>query len=47
MACGSARYLTELISGQQPGISTEGLDLSRYDRKTDALHMPVVVPTSA
>jgi D-amino-acid dehydrogenase len=47
MACGSARYLTELISGQQPGISSEGLDLSRYAQPHDAMHMPVVVPSSA
>jgi D-amino-acid dehydrogenase len=47
MACGSARYLAELLSGQQPGISTEGLDMSRYARPRDSMAMPIVVPTSA
>ncbi|MEJ0034964.1 MAG: D-amino acid dehydrogenase [Gammaproteobacteria bacterium] len=30
MACGAARYLAALIAGQEPGISSEGLDMSRY-----------------
>lgn len=32
MACGAARYLAELITGQQPGISGEGFDMFRYTR---------------
>jgi D-amino-acid dehydrogenase len=32
MACGSGRYLTDLMAGKAPQISTEGLDISRYDR---------------
>jgi hypothetical protein len=36
-----------LLSGQQPGISSEGLDLSRYTPRRIATHMPVVAPTSA
>lgn len=32
MACGSARYLSDLIDGRRPEIDTEGLDISRYDR---------------
>lgn len=32
MACGSGRYLADLMSGQTPRISTEGLDISRYCR---------------
>lgn len=32
MACGSARYLTDLIDGRPPAIDTEGLDISRYQR---------------
>ncbi|MGY1519123.1 D-amino acid dehydrogenase [Luteimonas sp. A482] len=32
MACGSARYLADLIDGHAPAIDTEGLDISRYDR---------------
>ena len=34
MACGAARYLAALISGQQPGISSEGLDMFRYSRRS-------------
>src|SRR5690554_4801717 len=30
MACGSARYLTDIISQQTPQISGEGLDVFRY-----------------
>lgn len=30
MACGSGRYLADLMSARQPGISTEGLDIFRY-----------------
>ena len=32
MACGSARYLTDLVDGRTPAIDPEGLDISRYDR---------------
>ena len=32
MACGSARYLADLVDGRTPAIDTEGLDISRYDR---------------
>lgn len=34
MACGSARVLADMVSGQTPDISTEGLGLDRYDRAT-------------
>lgn len=30
MSCGSAKYLADLMTGEQPQISTEGFDLSRY-----------------
>ena len=30
MSCGSARYLSELMSGQTPGIDGEGLSIARY-----------------
>jgi D-amino-acid dehydrogenase len=30
MACGSGRYLADLMAGQAPAIDTEGLDMSRY-----------------
>ncbi|KZS24082.1 D-amino acid dehydrogenase [Wohlfahrtiimonas chitiniclastica] len=29
-SCGSASYLSDIIAGNQPEISTEGLDISRY-----------------
>ena len=32
MACGSARYLADLVDGRTPAIDPEGLDISRYDR---------------
>lgn len=32
MACGSARYLADLVDGRTPAIDTEGLDISRYER---------------
>ncbi len=32
MACGSARYLADLIDGRTPAIDTEGLDIARYGR---------------
>jgi D-amino-acid dehydrogenase len=30
MACGSAQLLADVISGRQPAIRTEGLDIGRY-----------------
>jgi D-amino-acid dehydrogenase len=30
MACGSAQLLADVISGRQPAIRTEGLDMGRY-----------------
>ena len=39
MACGSGRYLADLIAGRKPQISTEGLDISRYSsRPTAGVH---------
>ena len=32
MACGSGRYLADLVDGRTPAIDSEGLDISRYDR---------------
>lgn len=34
MACGSGRYLADLMSQKQPHISTEGLDIFRYSGNT-------------
>ncbi len=36
MACGSGRYLADLMSGQTPQISTDGLDISRYGQSRAA-----------
>jgi D-amino-acid dehydrogenase len=32
MACGSGRVVADLVTGQRPEISTDGLGLERYDR---------------
>ncbi|WP_045768025.1 D-amino acid dehydrogenase [Xanthomonas albilineans] len=37
MACGSGRYLADLIASRQPQIDGEGLDLFRYSRAASAL----------
>lgn len=41
MACGSGRMLSDLISGQQPEINTEGLFMDRYP---GASQRPLVLP---
>ncbi|MBO1012796.1 D-amino acid dehydrogenase [Achromobacter sp. SD115] len=33
MACGSGKLVADQVMGQRPAIRTDGLDLSRYDRK--------------
>ncbi len=33
MACGSGRFLADLMAGAMPHISSEGLDISRYDKR--------------
>ncbi|TAL72904.1 MAG: D-amino acid dehydrogenase [Rhodanobacter sp.] len=38
MAAGSGRYLTDLIDGKEPEISTEGLDIFRYLGSNTARH---------
>jgi D-amino-acid dehydrogenase len=40
MSCGSARVITDIVSGRQPEISLEGLFMDRYGGK----NKPVVVP---
>jgi D-amino-acid dehydrogenase len=32
MACGAARVLADLITGQAPGIDLDGLTLDRFER---------------
>ncbi|HLT63695.1 MAG TPA: D-amino acid dehydrogenase [Pseudohongiella sp.] len=34
MSCGSGKVLADLLSGQRPAISTEGLNLSRYNKQS-------------
>ena len=34
MACGSGRYLADLMAGEMPQVSGEGLDMSRYERRS-------------
>jgi D-amino-acid dehydrogenase len=36
MACGSGRYLADLIAGRPPQISSEGLDIARYGTRVAA-----------
>ena len=43
MACGSGKLIADMMTGQRPEISTEGLAISRY-QTTDRL--PFTVPTS-
>lgn len=38
MACGSGRYLADIMAGALPQISTEGLDVSRYGRQQRRVH---------
>ncbi|PUE08954.1 D-amino acid dehydrogenase small subunit [Limnohabitans sp. T6-5] len=38
MACGSAQLLADVISGRQPAIRTEGLDMSRYGARGVTSH---------
>ena len=35
MACGSGRYLADLMAKKRPQISTEGLDISRYSNSPE------------
>jgi D-amino-acid dehydrogenase len=37
MACGSGRYLSDVILGRTPEISTEGLSLARYTKSKRAI----------
>ncbi|QDQ28756.1 D-amino acid dehydrogenase [Chitinimonas arctica] len=47
MACGSGKLLADLVSGQRPEISTEGLDIGRYGRKAVAGHLTGLRPAKA
>lgn len=40
MACGSGRYLADLMTGAQPQISGEGLDISRYGATRNPKRVP-------
>jgi D-amino-acid dehydrogenase len=43
MACGSGQLIADLVTGNRPAISTEGLDLSRY-RRMKVRHAPLTRP---
>jgi D-amino-acid dehydrogenase len=43
MACGSGKLIADMVTGQRPEISTEGLAISRY-KTTDRL--PFTAPTA-
>ncbi|MDE2055236.1 MAG: FAD-dependent oxidoreductase, partial [Xanthomonadaceae bacterium] len=44
MACGSGRYLVDLMAGTMPHISSEGLGISRYRKHPRAFEaVPVVL----
>ncbi|MCB2041967.1 MAG: FAD-dependent oxidoreductase, partial [Rhodoferax sp.] len=46
MACGSARLVSDMVSGQRPEISAEGLGIDRYapGRARGRLARPVTAP---
>jgi D-amino-acid dehydrogenase len=43
MACGSGKLIADLVTGQRPEISTDGLAISRYQTTTQP---PLPRPTS-
>jgi D-amino-acid dehydrogenase len=42
MACGSGKLVADQVMGQRPAIRTDGLSLSRYDRRASS-HPPLVL----
>jgi D-amino-acid dehydrogenase len=45
MACGSGKLIADLVTGQRPEISTDGLAISRYQTTTQTpLSRPTSVP---
>jgi D-amino-acid dehydrogenase len=45
MACGSGKLIADLVTGQRPEISTDGLAISRYQTTTQPhLQRPISVP---
>ena len=47
MACGSGKLLADIVTGQRPEISTEGLALERYGRKAIAGRLTGLQPAAA
>ncbi|GAB3264460.1 D-amino acid dehydrogenase [Chitinimonas naiadis] len=47
MACGSGKLLADIVTGQRPEISTEGLALDRYGRKAIAGRLGSLQPATA
>ncbi|PUE53020.1 D-amino acid dehydrogenase small subunit [Limnohabitans sp. 2KL-17] len=44
MACGSAQLLADLISGRQPAIRNEGLDMGRYGKRGNQSRLRALAP---
>ncbi|KAG0892166.1 hypothetical protein G6F32_017462 [Rhizopus arrhizus] len=42
MACGSGKLVADQVMGQRPAIRTDGLSLSRYDRRASS-NSPLVL----
>ena len=40
MACGSGQYLTDVMLGRQPEISSKGLSLARYSKARSEITYP-------
>jgi D-amino-acid dehydrogenase len=42
MACGSGRLIADMVTGYRPEISTDGLDVSRYQKSRTS--RPTLIP---
>ncbi len=47
MACGSGKLLADIVIGQRPEISTDGLAIDRYGRRAVASHLHGLQPATA
>jgi D-amino-acid dehydrogenase len=47
MSCGSGRLVADLVTGQAPGIDTDGLTMQRYRKNRRAEYLPKRQPTIA
>jgi D-amino-acid dehydrogenase len=46
MACGSGKLVSDIVTGQRPEISAEGLGIERYatGRRRTGLRRPITAP---